>query len=285
MKLVYSLMITCFLLALVSIDSFPNSTAESSEKPTIYDYSLVWVEDFNSPELDPSVWGIMERRNDGSRRYISRNPNCYEFRDGCLILKGIKNPNRKLDSVPYLTGGIYTRFRKAFAPGKIEVCAKLNCGKGSWPAIWLMPFKVENGWPEDGEIDIMEHANCDKFVYQTLHSKYTKTVDGSYPQHFAKTSVDINKFNIYGVEITENYVSFFINGIKTLTYPKIKDLTSKGEFPFFRDWYLMLNMQFLENENIKIEDKDLPVEMEVDWVKYYQLEPKNNIDRSPRTKQ
>ena len=42
---------------------------------------------------------------------------------------------------------------------KIEVRAKLPTGRGTWPAIWMLPTDWQYGsWPNSGEIDIMEHV-------------------------------------------------------------------------------------------------------------------------------
>lgn len=50
---------------------------------------------------------------------------------------------------PYLTGGVYTKGKKAFDNGRIEICAKLNAAKGAWvgavePAD--LPVEMEVDW-------------------------------------------------------------------------------------------------------------------------------------------
>src|SRR3546814_9287021 len=60
----------------------------------------------------------------------------------------------------YATGCISTKGKFAFRYGKLEVRAWFSGGQGSWPAIWLMPQEgVYGGWPQSGEIDVMEHLN------------------------------------------------------------------------------------------------------------------------------
>ena len=49
--------------------------------------------------------------------------------------------------------------------GRVEVGAKLPKGRGTWPAIWIMPTDNAYGlWPDSGEIDIMEHVGYDPGV-------------------------------------------------------------------------------------------------------------------------
>ena len=51
---------------------------------------------------------------------------CYAMREGKLVLRGIVNQVQPNDTAPYLTGGVYTKGKKAFINGRIEICAKLN---------------------------------------------------------------------------------------------------------------------------------------------------------------
>lgn len=103
---------------------------------------------------------------------MSSDPRCYEFRDGCIVMKAIVNDDLQTDPVPYLTGGIYTKFLKEFKPGRIEVRAKIKGVQGSQPAIWTGSW-AGTIWPWGGEIDIMEHYNTRDRIYQTVHSHYT----------------------------------------------------------------------------------------------------------------
>lgn len=233
-------------------------------------WKLVWEEDFNESELDTTVWGYMARRKDDSRKYHSDNPDCYEFRNGCIIIKGIKNKDILTDTATYITGAITTQGKKAFANGRIEIRAKLNCATGAWPAFWLLPFTKDKGWPDDGEIDIMEHLNHDSFVYQTVHSRFTKADQNAKPQRFKKSKFNIDDFNVYGVELLSDRINFVINDEITLTYPKVDSLVGRGQFPFNREWYLMLDMQLGGKWVGPIYASEIPVEMEIDWVRFYQ---------------
>ena len=56
--------------------------------------------------------------------------------------------------------------------GRVEIKAKLPKGRGTWPAIWMLPTdNAYGGWPNSGEIDIMEHVGYDQNnVHFTLHA-------------------------------------------------------------------------------------------------------------------
>lgn len=233
-------------------------------------WNLIWKEDFKGKTLDSIVWSNMKRRMDQSRKYHSSNQICYELKNNKLILRGIKNPDLLTDTAKFLTGAITTEGKKAFTPPlKIEIKAKLGVAQGAWPAFWLLPYQKEKGWPADGEIDIMEHLNYDNFIFQTVHSSYTKHNPITKPQRSVKVPIKPNDFNIYAVEILDSYLRFYVNGNETLTYPKVDSLSVQGQYPFFRDLYLMIDMQLGGSWPGHINASDLPIEMEIDWVKYF----------------
>jgi len=64
---------------------------------------------------------------------------------------------------------------------------------------------------------------------------------------------------------------FFINGQKTFTYPRIQT-DKEGQFPFSEHrYYLLLDMQLGGSWVGKVNPDDLPVEMEIDWVRFYEF--------------
>ncbi len=231
-------------------------------------WNLVWEENFDGNEIDTSVWNKCSRRSSEWCNTMSDDPSLFEVRDGILYLRGVVNPDTVADPSPYLTGGIETRLHKSFDPGRIEVRARLHGAKGAWPAIWMLPSHNGN-WPSTGEIDILERLNFDDFVYQTVHSYYTfRLGNKTEPQSSLRTPADMSEFNTYGVEIHPDKIVFLINGEEAGVYPKIND-GADGQFPFYRPMYLMIDMQLGGKWVGEVDPADLPVEMEVDWVRYY----------------
>ena len=193
---------------------------------------------------------------------------CYAMREGKLVLRGIVNQVQPNDTAPYLTGGVYTKGKKAFINGRIEICAKLNAAKGAWPAIWMLPEKA--AWPSGGEIDIMERLNYDSIVYQTVHSHYTYTLGiENNPKHGGTASINPEDFNVYGVDFWPDSLVFHVNGKRHFVYPRI-ETEQEGQFPFDIPQYLLIDMQLGGTWVGPVDSTDLPVEMEVDWVRHYQ---------------
>ena len=71
----------------------------------------------------------------------------------------------------YSSARLKTQNKYDFQYGRIEARAKLPSGAGTWPAIWMLGSNFEEvGWPETGEIDIMEHRGNDQgVIHGTLH--------------------------------------------------------------------------------------------------------------------
>ena len=239
-------------------------------KPAERGWRLVWEENFDRAELDEAVWSKISRGVADWRNYMSDFDSCFTLRDGLLVLRGIVNSSEPNDTAPYLTGGVYTKGKLSFADGRMEVRARLGGAKGAWPAIWMLP-QGSHRWPLGGEIDIMERLNGDSIAYQTVHTHYT--YNHGYkdnPQSSAVGPIDPDGFNTYAVELHRDSLVFFINGVRTFAYPRI-ETSVKGQFPFASNrYYLLLDMQLGGNWVGDVDPADLPVEMEVDWVRFYQ---------------
>lgn len=245
-------------------------------------WKLVWSEEFNSGQLDETVWSRVPRGTanwDDTQDPVDSR--LLEWRDGTIVLKGIVNDN-PADTAKYLTTGIYSKNKHVFsAAGKkaqrIVVRARLQRATGAWPAIWMMPYEGGVQWPYGGEIDIMERLNHDTIAYQTVHTAYTHY---RHPElkHGGIGAIDPDGYNEYGVDIHPDSIVFHINGHHTFTYkhdttlPEVASGNLPAEmdqFPFWHDWYLLIDQQLGGNWVGPVDPKDLPVEMEVDWVRHY----------------
>lgn len=232
--------------------------------------AVSWEENFNQPSFDTSRWTKIPRGTSDWNRHMSDYDSCYSMRDGKLILRGTRNTSAANDTSKYLTGGVYTKGKVGFGFGRLEIKAKLHGAKGAWPAIWMLP---ENGaWPSGGEIDIMERLNFDTIAYQTVHTHYTYNLKiKDHPKPGATGVINPDDFNIYAVEKYRDSLVFFINNKKTFSYPRIQT-DKEGQFPFDQhQFYLLIDMQLGGSWVGAVKPNDLPVEMEVDWVRFYEF--------------
>ena len=239
-----------------------------TERQSSSELTLIWEDEFEGDSFDESVWTKIPRGPSAWNDQMDLNDACFEMRNGSLILKGIVNPNEN-DTIEYITGGLYTKGKKGFHRGRLEVKAKLQGARGAWPAIWMRPFDTANN-KYYAEIDVMERLNNDTIAYQTVHSHYTlKLGIKENPLSHVVGAIKPDDFNVYAVEMYPDSLVFFINENRTFCYPRI-ETDKEGQFPFDQPFYLLIDQQLGGKWVGPVVMEDLPVEMEVDWVRFYQ---------------
>lgn len=233
-------------------------------------WELVWSDEFDQAEnYDTLTWSKVPRAHPDWKNFMSEYDSLYALVDGNLVLRGIQNTTQLNDTATYLTGGLWSKDKQLFDYGRIEVRAKLDEGQGVWPAIWMLP--QDNQWPYTGEIDIMEHLNHDSIAYQTIHTGYTHHLGIKDNPKAGATHAYINgEYNTFAIEKYPDSICFFVNDVHTFTYPKI-ETDKEGQFPFNdQSFYIILSMQLGGSWVGAVNPEDVPVEMWVDWVRYYQ---------------
>lgn len=244
--------------------------SDAAEKESRPDREVIFEDDFeqDSRVPDPEVWSYCPPGGSAWSRYMSGSPEQAFVEDGRLVLVA-----EKVNGI-YKAGGVQSQNREFWGPGtRVEVNARfVKRAGGAWPAIWMMPQNaVYPGWPDCGEIDIMEQLNHDTFVYQTVHSNYLDDLGIKDPAPAATPSYNVDKFNTYAVDLTDEAIIFYVNGVETHRYPNLHlpDEVQKMQWPFSCDFYLILNLA-LGGEGTwpgAISDSELPARMEIDWVR------------------
>lgn len=231
-------------------------------------YKLLWKENFKGKAIDSTRWSKIPRGTPDWQNYMSDYEGCYDVSDGKLTLLGIVNDVLPGDTAPYLTGGVYTKGKFSITYGKVEVKARLAGARGAWPAIWMLPEHY--GWPDGGEIDIMERLNHEPQAYQTVHSYYTYILKKNTPAQSKCSPIRPDGYNVYAVEILPDSLVFSINGARTFAYPRVA-ADGKQQYPFGTPFYLLIDMQIGGKWVGKAFPEELPAKMVVDWVKFYRL--------------
>ena len=246
---------------------------------------LLWHDEFNGTgEPDGNIWRFETgfQRNEEDQWYQKDNA---QMKEGALCIEGrqeaVKNPNYQAGSSDWKKNREYSEYTSScivvkdayvFKYGRMEVRAKIPVAQGAWPAIWMLPEKA--AWPSGGEIDIMERLNNDSIAYQTVHSHYTYTLGiTENPKSHSTGPIYPDRYNVYAVEMYPDSLSFYINDMHTFTYPRIQT-KEEGQYPFNQPFYLLIDMQLGGSWVGAVGPEDLPVEMEVDWVHFYQRKSK-----------
>ena len=255
------------LIAVLAAATVWAAPAEKDVKAPIK-WTLRLTEDFKGTKLDEKLWTRIDKGNPDWMKKMSLRPDLVTVKGGQLHCWGKKNDDLSADPRTHLTGGVMTKDRFAMKYGKVEFKMKLENGqKGAWPAVWMMPQTVVHGWPNDGEIDIVERLNSDDFVYQTLHHG-----DGSGKKDFpigGKGKIKKGDWNVYGLEWTPESLVWTVNGVETFRHDKPAGADA-FKYPWSTPFYLMIDMQLGGNWVGSVDESTLPVAMHVDWVKFYE---------------
>ena len=247
-------------------------------------YALIWSDEFNDGALDTKVWSKIWRHESDWAIHLTSHDSLYAFDNGDLVLRGMVNTFRPNDTAYFLTGGVWSKNKKTFGFGRVEVRAKFDVAQGFWPAIWMLPRSNQGLlWPFGGEIDIMEHFRDNPFVNQTVHSNYTYYLrKRNRPSQVAYPRYNEGEYNTYGVERFQDSLVFFVNGKRTFCYPRFRQ-GENGQFPFSNhEFYLILDAQLGRDRSPFIDTAKLPVELRIDYVRYYELDTKTDVIPEPK---
>ena len=233
-------------------------------------WTIIFEDNFNTTGgFDNTKWSYCTRNTPAWAKYLTSTPD-YVLQDGNSLVLKMDNKIISGDAIPYHSSGIETNGKFSFTYGKVEVRAKFTQGTGSWPAIWMMPAtpNAYGGWPNSGEIDIMEHVNNESVIHQTVHNGAVTNANGA-SSATASSSYNVNDFNTYSIIWEQNKIEFYLNGLLRSTYTKPANATS-AQWPYDKPFYLILNQAGGAGWPGPIADNNLPFKMEVDWVKISQ---------------
>ncbi|MGQ8337378.1 family 16 glycosylhydrolase [Sunxiuqinia sp. A32] len=257
-------------------DEFEVDGAPSSEK---WDY-----------DLGGDGWG-----NNELQTYTNSRSNSW-IADGKLYIKAIKSNGS------WTSARLVSREKGDWLYGRIEVKAKLPSGKGTWPAIWMLPTDWEyGGWPASGEIDIMEHVGYDPgVVHGTIHTKAYNHGIGTQQGASITVADATTNFHVYAIEWTEEQMRWYVDNQLYFTFNN--EHKTYKEWPFDKRFHLLLNIAIggdwggaqgidpnltqatMEIEYVRISQNKIPTPViigsnlnEIGEVQTYQVDPVEGV--------
>ena len=258
-------------LGATSADYFQAGPPEAAARYASPRWSLIWQDDFTDGTMpSPVKWSYAEGlvRNNELQFYTANRPENLRLSDGQLIITGRHEP---WHGAAYTSASLTTRDRFAFTYGKIEVRAKIPMGRGTWPAIWLLGNEAKGGWPECGEIDMMEHVGFDPGkIHFTTHTGAFNHVKKTQRGHAIMVDQPGADFHRYGLIWTPQKLEYFFDGEKVSEF--INDGQGHAHWPFDAPQFLILNLSIggAWGGQHGVDDSIFPVEFRVDYVRVWQ---------------
>ena len=261
---------------------------DTSTKATIYPgYTLVFSDEFNyqGAPLD-SKWHLQYKPISGGGWANGEEQHYTTRRENSIVNNGTLKIVAKREKYTY--NGSQKSFTSArlnskfeFRYGRVDVLAKLPSKPGTWPAIWTLGSNINElgnyfgsstgsvGWPECGEIDIMEQYGSDKS--KVLGTFHWKDADSNNHAMFPTDGSGLNvsgtssEFHLYSLVWDSTSLKIYVDNRLVI------EMTNKPSEEEFRNpHYLLLNLAMGGSLGGFIPsnfDEDI---LEIDYVRIYQ---------------
>ncbi len=241
--------VVAFLFLLLPVSA---SAQESASPAKDAKWELVWSDEFNGPSdsaVDQSKWvfdlGGKGWGNQELESYTNRPQNVY-IQDGNLVIQVRQENYTGADGVSrnYTSARLKTAGKFSQTYGRFEARIKIPFGQGLWPAFWMLGEHTEKiGWPDAGEIDIMENIGKEpSTVHGTIHGPgYSgdSGIGASFTLPGNRRFAD--DFHIYAVEWEPDTIRFYVDD-------QLYETRMPSNLPAGRKWvydhpfFLLLNV-------------------------------------------
>lgn len=238
---------------------------------------LVWSDEFSEDGLpNPEKWtydvGDHGWGNEELEYYSQSDLKNARIENGKLVIEAHADASHPKG---YTSARLLTRGNAAWQYGYLEIKAKLPHGRGTWPAIWMLPEEnLYGGWPKNGEIDIMEHVGYDPGkVHGTVHTESFNHNIGTQKGGFQLVPDFNTEFHTYAINWTAEKIDFMIDGNTYFTFENTGN--DYKEWPFDQPFHLILNIAVGGGwGGVQGVATDIwPQRMEVDYVRVYDKKP------------
>ena len=254
-------------------------------------WELVWSDEFDGPAgalPDPSVWtpeigdgtanGIPGWGNAERQTYTNDPANLSLDGDGNLVIRALETHGDAplcYYGAPceYSSARIITAGNLEVTYGRIEARIKIPYGQGLWPAFWTLGNDIFTvGWPESGEIDIMENIGREPDrVHGSIHGPgYSggSAVGGSVRHPDGGRFAD--DFHVYAIDWYPDRIVWSLDGVPYSTVTPAR-LPRGARWVFDHPNFLILNVAVGGHwPGYPDATTTFPQEMVIDYVRVYQ---------------
>lgn len=265
----------------------PDEEAPETEIVEVTDYpwdgewTLIWADEFDAEagsSPNPDNWtceiGGWGWGNQEHQFYTDRTENVAHNGEGQLVITAIQETLEDTDcwygECQYTSARCISRGKVEFTYGKVEARMRLPYGQGIWPALWMLGADFDTvGWPDSGEIDIMENIGMEPtIVHGTIHGPGYSGSAGIGRGYDLGVPV-ADDYHVYGIEWEPNVIRWYVDGEQHLEITP--DLLNGREWVYNHDFFLIMNLAVGgEWPGYPDDTTVFPQTVEVDWLRVYQ---------------
>ncbi len=241
--------------------------------PLEYDgYSLTWQDEFNTAIINTQNWGF--EIGDGCPDLCGWGNNELEYYLAENAWQGdstltIEAREESYGGRSYTSARLISKGKQSFQYGRIDIRALLPEGKGMWPALWMLGDNFNLvGWPECGEIDIMEMIGGTEYTcHGTAHwddgqgyASYGQSTEVS-PESLAEA------YHVFSIIWDETSIKWLIDNQQ---YNELS-ITDPSMSEFQQGFWFILNVAVGGNWPGNPDATTVfPQQMKVDYVRVFQ---------------
>ena len=252
---------------------------------------LIWRQEFNGKAYikpDAAIWGYDlggQNANNEEQLYTNSKYNVAMDGRGNLVItaKRIVEGSaqwEKCISCKFSSARIKTQGKIGFKYGRMEARIKMPAGIGTWPAFWMLGANLESvGWPESGELDIVEARGADPtIVFGTAHGPGYNGSEGTQYGSTAFANAPLSAgYHVYAIEWSKNSVNWYFDDQLYLRMTPAS--VSPREYVFNREFFLILNLAMGGQFTGEIDPNLTSAQMSVDYIRYYKLNGQGSLIR------
>ncbi len=248
---------------------------------------VIWSQEFNGASgagPDQSVWGYDLGGGGGGngefQYYTDERQNTALDGNGSLVIHATTiddadplrdncNPGDAYVGCPtFRSGRIKTQDKVGFLYGHIEARMWLPEGTGTWPAFWMLGADFGSvGWPDCGELDILEQNNDKTGVHGTIHSNGPDIYMGMSGGKFADFGdTYANSWHTYAVNWKPDFIQWLVDGQVYYELGRT-DVEGAGfDWVFDHENFIIINLA-MGGAYVGGINPDGPAEMKIDYVR------------------
>lgn len=259
------------LLAFVAI-SF-QSCLDNDDDLVVGDWALVWEDNFDGDQgtlPNPDFWNFDIGTDWGNQQLeydTDRAENASLDGEGNLAIVARRE---NFAGSAFTSARITTKGKVEQAYGRFEARMKLPYGPGIWPAFWLLGSNIDEvGWPQCGEIDMMElRGQLPNINNSSLHGPGYSGGNSITKSFTLEQDRFDNDFHVFAVEWGVDYMYFFVDD--TL-FMKVTPEDIPGEWVYDHPFHVILNLAVGGNYvGFPTSQTPFPQTMLIDYVKIYE---------------
>jgi beta-glucanase (GH16 family) len=216
-------------------------------------WRLIWSDEFDdvagsrpdenkwTPVIGGGGWGNQELE------YYTHHDNAYQDGHGHLVLEARKeNPaNYQCWYGPchFTSARLITKGKFECRYGRVEARIKIPSGQGIWPGFWMLGNDIDTvGWPNCGEIDIMENIGREPAtIHATIHGPNYAGAHGISGAYRLSQGRFADQYHLFAAEWNTQRIAFFVDKINYFTVTRAA-VEQRGKWVYDHPFYLLLNV-------------------------------------------